>query len=631
MSGIYGLLQTDGRPVPPGAAAAMAAALAPFGPDGGWAWSRGAAALGQLQRLAAPGDRPDPAPLEDDGQILAVAARLDNREELLAALGGSGRWTDRDLVRAAFRRWGEDCPGRLYGDWQLAAWDPRRRILFLARDPWGNTGMYVRRDPDRIAFAPSLRALLALPGPGPGPDLLKYGQVLTTLEDGVRTPWLGIEQLPQAHALRWSAGALRRWRTWRPEALEPVPVRSAAEHGEAFLDVFGRAVDAALRSTRPVGASLSGGLDSGAVVALAAPRLAAAGRDLAAFTAVPRFPVAMDHVVTDEWALAAATARRAGPNVRHRALAGAGAGILASIRRQLDLTGCPTFAMGNSYWILELLDQARALGLGTVLTGQCGNATISWAGTGSWLPPLLQGDVGGVLRALADAGRGPWRDLPDRLLGPAGAVARHLAGRPWGRTLLPAWAETAIRPGFAEDLRREHGLGDGPWHPVIGPALVRDPRHVFFTPVWGTGAADWHETAARCGVAVVDPTADLRLVEFCLRTPDHLFRRGGEDRLLLRRALAGHLPPEVLGAARRGLQAADLGYRVLAERIAFAEALDQLEGSPLARHCLDLDRMRGVLAALGRGIDPGSTRACRNVLVRGMGVGLALLRHEEGP
>jgi asparagine synthase (glutamine-hydrolysing) len=91
-----------------------------------------------------------------------------------------------------------------------------------------------------------------------------------------------------------------------------------------------------------------------------------------------------------------------------------------------------------------------------------------------------------------------------------------------------------------------------------------------------------------------DPTADLRLVEFCLSIPEEQYSRDGVSRRLVREAMRERLPREVLSNPLRGLQAADWFERLVAARPRLEEELAGFERSPLVRNALDLERLRGL-------------------------------------
>jgi asparagine synthase (glutamine-hydrolysing) len=128
------------------------------------------------------------------------------------------------------------------------------------------------------------------------------------------------------------------------------------------------------------------------------------------------------------------------------------------------------------------------------------------------------------------------------------------------------------------------------------------------------------------GLDVRDPTLDRRVIEFCVRTPDYLFRRKGMERWLILQAMAGGMPAEVLSNRKFGCQSADLGHRVVRERTGIEAVLDRLERSELSRRCLDLAKMRRVLASLDREVTRDSTRQSVTILLRGIEIGLFLSR-----
>jgi len=101
-------------------------------------------------------------------------------------------------------------------------------------------------------------------------------------------------------------------------------------------------------------------------------------------------------------------------------------------------------------------------------------------------------------------------------------------------------------------------------------------------------------------VQVRDPTADVRLVEFCLSLPEDQYLRDGVSRRLIRRAMADRLPVEVLHNRQRGLQAADWLESLSTARPRIAEEFDKLERSALASHAIDLARMHRLVDQMER-------------------------------
>ena len=137
---------------------------------------------------------------------------------------------------------------------------------------------------------------------------------------------------------------------------------------------------------------------------------------------------------------------------------------------------------------------------------------------------------------------------------------------------------------------------------------------------------------AMFGIDMRSPTADVRLAEFCLALPEDQFWRDGESRRLVRRAMAGRLPTEVLENNRRGMQAADWFERLLAARAQVAAELARIERSEAAQSVLDLPRLRELYDRL-----PANTAAATGdfvtyiyVLQGGLMLGAFLRWFEDG-
>ena len=192
------------------------------------------------------------------------------REEL-ARLGHQFRTgTDTEVVLAAYKQWGADCLKRFIGMWAFALWDSAAGRLLLARDPFGIKPLYYSDDGRRLVFASEIKALLAYGGVGRAvnPQRL-YDYLLTGVTDhSAETLFSEVRQLPPAHSLSLPLGgqrAARPERYWRIDLDRKLDLsfdEAAARLRELFID----SVRIHLRSDVPVGAALSGGIDSSAIV-----------------------------------------------------------------------------------------------------------------------------------------------------------------------------------------------------------------------------------------------------------------------------------------------------------------------------------------------------------------------------
>ena len=608
MSAIFGLAHLDGEPVSAEALPAMDAALAGWGPDGGGAWRQGPCALGQRLLHNTPESLFERTPLtsREGSLVLVTAARLDNRDDLFRALSVApaeqATMADGELILRAYERWGEESPSRLLGDWAFAAWDRDRRRLFLARDQYGHTALYYHAAPRFFAFASGHAGLFALPRVPRRLNELHLAEVLIGWPgEGTATLWQDVRRLPPAHCLTVSASGVTVREYWRPHETPEVRLGSDDAYVERFLELYGEAVRCRLRSHRPVGSTLSAGLDSGSVTALAVRELRAQGRPLAAFTSAPREPGSDDggahSPLLDEWPLAREAAEYVGV-AEHVKVSGEHASPLDALERTVTIHSEPAPAALGHYWVHSMLSAARQRGLGTLLIGQMGNGTVSWTGGPLALPHLaLAGDWSTVRRELAaesraggvSLARAAWRRLVRPVAASAQAQLRFRFGEPrlaWTHHT-PLDADFLRRSGVARHMRRTE--------PRIGCFSARTPRgQQLATLMPGVSAAGafMHEVGASYGLEMRDPTVDVRLFEFCLGIPCDQYFRDGQRRWLIRRAMDGLLPPAVQWNTRRGVQSPDMTRLALGELDRIGGVVARVEASPLARQYLAMPLLR---------------------------------------
>ncbi len=629
MSGIFGLIHLDGSPLPHESLQSMRSAMAFWGPDGGNLWQDGPAGLGSLILFDTPEARLERVPVESArGFILTAEARLDNRPELIRDLGLSPAdgpsMPDGDLILCAYETWGEETPHHLIGDWSFAAWHPAERKLFLARDHFGNTGLYYYADARRFAFASDRKALLALGIPRRLNEFyLACGLVSWPAHHGPQTIELDLHRLPPAHSLTLKDGVARTSQYWRLEDVPDLRLKNPRDYVDGFLGLYDRAVRDRLRSHRPVGVTLSGGLDSGSVTALAARALREQGRRLTAYTSVPIYDVSNTTVginrFGDELPFAQTSSDFAG-NVELVKIQARAMTPMGAIRRGLSLHGEPGHGAGNMYWIYDLLKTAQSAGLGAILTGQGGNATVSW--TGKSHNKMIK-------QYVKDKN---WKELFRYLVFPFTPVSIQRSIFSFFRLHKMNWQGSAIHPDLARrlDLARKYientGMPTNPadWH---SPRLQ---RYSIIKPGSSIIGSIWAESSAAYSLEVRDATFDKRVMEFVIAMPDREFLGpDGYDRWLIRRAMQGLMPDEVRLNRRRGRQASDLGQRLLDSAAEVETALAQVEASELARQCLAVERMRNVWLALQSELNQKNTHAAVTILTRGLMAGLYLADLEK--
>ncbi len=272
MCGIHGILRFDGRPVDPAELDAMGQVTRHRGPDDAGAHVDGACGIA-MRRLSiidlAGGHQPISS--ADDTLWLVCNGEIYNFRELRAELEGRGyrfkTHSDSEVLLHLYDAHGDEFVHRVNGMFDFALWDARRRRLVIGRDRLGVKPLYVYQDANRIAFATEAKALLALPGvtaeldPAALPGYLQLGYVAAP-----QSLFKGVRKLPPATLLAVEDGEVREWRYWRM----PSHVRQGVSERDWVARVRSQleeSVRMQMVSDVPIGAFLSGGVDSSAVVA----------------------------------------------------------------------------------------------------------------------------------------------------------------------------------------------------------------------------------------------------------------------------------------------------------------------------------------------------------------------------
>ena len=495
------------------------AALAHRGPDGRGAWRGDGIALGHT-RLAVVGDAPQPIANEDGSIVAVVNGELYGWEDDARWLASRGHvlraGSDSEVLVHLYEELGDDVVRRVRGELAFVLWDGRRRRLLAGRDRFGVKPLVWARFGDGIALASEAKALFALgvPARWDAESFFHAAHVQYTWPD--RTLFAGVHQLEPAHVLVWD-GEVRTARYWDVEPRE----------GDV-REVLATAVRERLRADAPICVQLSGGLDSSSVAALGASKIGAAftvafpgGEEPEAAATAHALGLPFHAVVVDGAAIAAdwpaAVAHGEGLAINGHlvgkwrlsramrdagfkvALTGEGADELfagyAHLRRDAGVAADHARSHGLMLPAGDALplDGVRAR-LGFVPTWLAAKATL-----GRRVRALLSPDV-------VDLGRGedPYGALVDRLKLPA-MTPLHASATMWMRTALASYILRTLGDG----MEMAHG--------IEGRVPFLDHR---------VAEVAW----------AIDPAALVA---------------GELDKGILRRAMAGIVPPAVLARGKQ--------------------------------------------------------------------------------
>ena len=551
MSGILGIWNLDGRPVKEPLLGKLAQTLAHRGPDGWGLWTRGGVGLAcQLLRVT-PESSTEIQPLvHPSGSVLTFDGRLDNREELFALLRPgvdlADNAPDPALVLAAYDHFGEKFPERLAGDFALGLFDPNRRQLLLARDPIGIRPLHYARAGSTFLFASEIKTILAHPliTPEPNDDMLAEYLLNGPGDPLGMTCFKHVFSLLPAHLAILSPGGMTVRRYWDFDLTERVRYASFEDYAAAFRDHLERAVRRRMRSVSPVVVSLSGGLDSSSIFCIAEQfRRSAPSRHPAIRGLSYLSPAGSP---SDEQEFLVAIERDYGTAIERIPLDPPR--LLDGALEEIWHIEAP-FLDGQWSDSVRFFQTARELGARTILTGHWADQVLF--DQAYLLDLFLQpawGDIHRHLRAYAfwmsDTDPAYFRNqfmldlvkyfVPERLHLLLRRLRGHSGDQHW---FTPAFRRRIRQRAFAR-----------PTMPCASAAAHARSLYLQVRTSHQVMCMEWqNKIAARHGMEIAFPFLDRDLVSFLMSIPGEMQTRDGVPKALLREAMSGVLPDEIVG------------------------------------------------------------------------------------
>lgn len=509
----------------------MLAALRHRGPDdkGQWLWPESRPKLGlahtryAVSDLSADGHQPFSA----DGWTLVFNGEIYNHKALRASLTQLGytfqTQTDTEVVLAAWRTWGADCLNRFRGFWAFALADTHSQKLYLARDPFGKAPLYFRQQAEVFYFASNLGALRhdhnEPLNPNTIADYLRYG-----LRDHTRqTFWQDIAQFPPAHwaTLDLADASLHMHHYWNLPEKRLAAQDLTFEHAEKqFSDLWLQSLERRMQAALPFGLTLSGGLDSSAIVAAVA--------ELSHEKGIPVFTVRFPGTADDEWAASAKVLQRFGNQFEHIPLNGFDFKLEENWSHFLAVQEEPFHdpVLYTDYCQQQAL---KSFGLGINLNGAGGDEVLAgypaylpaharylWAKAGFAALPEMAADVWTLLQNFSPA---QWWHLARKRLGNQ-SRNRHLLQQ----ILTPDLPDHAFAPASDLDNLLREKMGHAQMYYWTN-SLQKHYMHLPIEPRL--------------------PFLDLDFVTFAYTLPAEYLIHRGWTKYLLRRWLDKRIPAEI--------------------------------------------------------------------------------------
>lgn len=559
MCGIAGWFDLKGQRLPDRTMVrAMSDAIKHRGPDGdGFHFELG---LGFAhRRLAvidlATGDQP--MHRLDGNVCLVFNGEIYNFRELRTELEGRGHHfstrSDTEVIIEAWAEWGPDCVNHLTGMFAFALWDRREQTLFLARDRLGEKPLYYAQLPDdTLIFGSELKALLPSRlldrtiDPCAVEEFFALGYIAEP-----RTIYASVRQLPAGSTLLMRRGQKPKAHVYWDPAPAKIDSHELAHLDEALLERLGRIVKAQLVADVPVGTFLSGGVDSSGVTALMAK---------AAQNSVTAFTIGFNSKEFDETAYASLVAQHCGANHIIERMAGDEAGLVDKLPAIFDEPFGDSSAL-PSYRLMELARKSVTV----ALSGDGGDELFSGyrrygfhgreESIRRWLPLSLRQPLFGTLANLY-----PQLDNAPRFL-----RARHTFQELSADSQMGYFLNVSIltddnrralfNPNLKSALQGYHAVE------VLNTFGRNAPSDDPITQAQYTDLKTWlpsdiltkvDRTAMANSLEVRVPMLDHQFVNWALGVPQAVNRRGGEGKMLLKRAFEKLVPRNTLHRPKQG-------------------------------------------------------------------------------
>ncbi|MFE8582627.1 XrtA/PEP-CTERM system amidotransferase [Sphingomonas sp. NCPPB 2930] len=558
MCGIAGLFHpATPKPVDPARLRAMIGAQAHRGPDGQGLWTAPGVGFAHA-RLSIIDVEGSPQPMVDGEVAVCFNGEIYNYRELREELraGGAVFRTDGDteVLLHGWRHWGPSMLDRLVGMFAFAVHDARAGALFLARDRLGVKPLHWAELPDgAVAFASEMKGVLAHP-------LFRRRPDIRAVEDYLALGYVpddasimgGVHKLPAGHFLLIERGrAIPSPRQWWDVDFSDRETGSAARMGEELLARMRAGVTSRMVADVPLGAFLSGGVDSSGVVALmaeASPR------------AVRTCTIGFEEAGHDERGYARTVARRFATDHVERVVRADDFTLIDTLVAHFD----EPFADASALATYRLCQLAREH-VTVALSGD--GADEAMAGYRRHVFHAGEERVRGLFSADLRCGlfgtlgrfypKADWAPRPLRAkttllaLGMDGAEAYARAvgvtSPEWRARLFSAEAKAALGGHRAED-RYVAAMRDAPARDAIDRAQYADLK------IWLPGdiLTKTDRTSMAVGLEAREPLLDHRLVEYAARLPAAMRVRGGQGKWLMKKALEPYLPRDILYRPKMG-------------------------------------------------------------------------------
>jgi asparagine synthase (glutamine-hydrolysing) len=547
MSGIGGIFNFSNQPVDEAVLATLGEALSRRGPDGGRELRVGPVGMSYRAFHTNRVSKSETQPFVTRfGHMLAWDGRLDNRDDLLVHFpnGLDGDKTDAALVMASYLEWDVEALPRIIADFVLSLYDPTKKTILLARDPFGTRTLYYSANDRQLFWSSTLHGLLLAARIDPQVDDEYIAGYMTLQPEMSHSPYKNISAVAPGHVVVVRRGIIQQQRFWTPDPKKEIRYGKDTEYEDHFLQLFRDAVRCRLQVDRPVWSELSGGLDSSSIVCIAdqvLDRNEASAPRLETVSYIDR-----ESETSDDQSFIRLVEEKRGRTGHHLERRGSWVRFVSPEESFLPRPSTNLCVAGSHQWLGNAMrdDGARVL-----LSGLGGDQVL-------WSVPQASPILADLLFRFKPI------DLHRELQAWSQILKRPYTQLLWRETVLP-FLPDSLRAKFESrikvapwlerrfvkrmKLQRRTLLPDDPFHFRLPSKQMQSSRILFVISEIAQGEC-WESSSFNRTY----PLLHRPLVEFLVAIPFEQKLRGTETRSLMRRALRDLLPERVVQRKGKG-------------------------------------------------------------------------------
>lgn len=557
----------------------------------------------------------------DDNIYFVFCGRIDNRDDLCKELKikNNSKIPDGNIALETYKKWGEECVEKIYGDWHFVTYNTSTKKAFFARDHFGYTSLFYYKNNEVILFASSSTAITDSPFYKKELNKTAFLSQLLLLRGNPHKEkqesffYKKLHNIPFGHTLTYKKNNITLNRYWFPENTVAQKSKTIDQYANELYSLFEDAVRCRLRSYLPVASMLSGGLDSSSVVTVASNLLSKKDEQLTTFSHIPLYEKEIElyqkknnRTLNEKENIIAVTKNK---NINTLLLNSKEISPSEGIKKAIKVYNSCFHGAANAYWMIDIFTQTKKKNFGTLLTGEMGNLTISLN------PPLETLSFNHIYFL-----KKPLKLIRNKLI--KLIVVNYFLNTYSKISKKMLSSKEYIKNSYLLNFqfKKNNLLINENSFKLKKLIIYNSNKKVFlnyFLSKTSVRLALGAQVNHYFGFEQRDPTGDPRIIEYIYSLPSNIFVNDkGERKYLIKKMMKNKLPDKVLFSRKKGLQSSDITYKLISDKKQITQSIIDLSKNPEVTNLFDTDKMLNDLNKITNSKDHFNHSETANILLK---------------